>query len=72
MSEILGNIYDRSAAMVFGTAFLVLLGDCVNLLFDENVLFIFKKKVISRTGSRKTSITQGWLVVESTCRPLIG
>ena len=36
MSEILGNIYDRSVAMVFGTAFLVLLGDCVNLLFDEN------------------------------------
>ena len=62
MSEILGNIYDRSVAMVFGTAFLT-------KTFSKsyiNVLFISKKKVISRTGSRKTSITQVWLVVEST------
>ena len=38
--EILGNIYDRSLAIVFktvvsGNVFLVLFGDCGNLLFDE-------------------------------------
>ena len=35
MFEILGNIYDRSVAIVFGTVFLVLFGDCGNLFFDE-------------------------------------
>ena len=41
MSEILDNIYDRSAAILFGTSlylelcFLALFGDCGNLFFDE-------------------------------------
>ena len=30
MSEILGNIYNRSVAIVFGIVFLVLFGDCAN------------------------------------------
>ena len=33
MFEILGNIYGRSIAIVFGTALLVLFGDCGNLFF---------------------------------------
>ena len=40
MFEILGNIYDRTVATVFGTvvfetAFLVLFGDDGNLFFEE-------------------------------------
>ena len=31
----LGNIYDRSLAIVFGTVFLVLFGDCGNLFFNK-------------------------------------
>ena len=59
MSELLGNIYDGSIAIVFGTVFLDLFEDCGNLFFDEKfskILFFFNSKN-SRTGSRKTSIT---------------
>ena len=35
MSESLGNIYDRSIAIAFGTVFFGILGDCGNLLFDK-------------------------------------
>ena len=34
MSEILRTVYHRSTTIVFGTVFLVLLGDCGNLFFD--------------------------------------
>ena len=71
MSEILGNVYDRSIAIAFGTAFFVIFGDCGKVFFDEkffNVLylyFLFIQKN-SRTGSRKTSIVQ---VIESCPTP---
>ena len=39
MSEILGKIYDRSVAIVFGTVFFSTFGDCGNLLFDEKASF---------------------------------
>ena len=44
MSELLGNIYDGSIAIVFGTVFLDLFEDCGNLFFDEKfskILFFF-------------------------------
>ena len=41
MFEVLGNVYDRSIAIVFGIVFLVLFADCENLLFDEKFLKIF-------------------------------
>ena len=50
--------------------FLVLFGDCRNLFFGKKSLKIlyycslFIKKIV-RPSSRKTSITQAWLVVES-------
>ena len=71
MSEILGNVYDRSIAIAFGTAFFVIFGDCGKVFFDEkffNVLylyFLFIQKN-SRTASRKTSIVQ---VIESCPTP---
>ena len=45
MSEVLGNIYDSSVAIlfgivVFGTVFLVLFGDSGNLFFDEKLFKI--------------------------------
>ena len=50
MPEVLGNIYDRSMVIAFGTVILVLFGDCGNLLFAEfskyyiYVLFLTHKK----------------------------
>ena len=41
MSELLGNIYDGSIAIVFGTVFLDLFEDCGNLFFDEKFSKIF-------------------------------
>ena len=41
MFEVLGNVYDRSIAIVFGIVFLVFFADCENLLFDEKFLKIF-------------------------------
>ena len=75
MSEILGNIYDRSVAIVFGTVvfgtvffstFWRLWKTCFLTKSFQNPILTFSlypKK--GRTVSIKTSITQAWLVVES-------
>ena len=70
MSEILGNIYDRSITIVFGTVFFSTFWRLWKLVFRgenfQNLIFTFSFYLeISRTGSRKNSITQEWLVVES-------
>ena len=51
MSKILGNIYDRSIAMVFGNVFSFLFGDWRNLFFEKKFLqnhiilcFLFTQK----------------------------
>ena len=51
--------------------FLVIFGDCRNMFFDKKlfkILFSFYPKP-GRTGSRKTFITQTWLVTESCPTP---
>ena len=68
MFEILGNIYGRSIAIVFGTALLVLFGDWKLIFLTEifpSLIFMSFYPENSRIGSRKNSITQDWLVVES-------
>ena len=73
MSKILDNIYDRFIAILFGTVFLVPFGNCGNLFLTkifQNLIFMFSfspKK--NRTSSRKTSITQEWLVIENYLTP---
>ena len=75
MSEILGNIYYRSVAIVFGTIvsgtvffntfrrFWIL--DFSRNIFQNVILMFSVYPKNGRTGSRKPSITQAWLVVES-------
>ena len=73
MSELLGNIYFRSIAIVFEIVFFSTFRHYGNLFFDKtfckilNLCFFYPKN--SRTGSRKT--TQRWLVVESCPTPLL-
>ena len=70
MPEILGNIYDRSIATVFGTVFFSSFWRLWKLIswqkIFQNVMFMFSfDPKNNRTGSRKTSITQELLVTES-------
>ena len=65
MSEILGNICDRSIAIVLEIVETYFLRKMFqNLMF----MFYFYPKS-SRTSSRKTSLTEGMLVVESCPTP---
>ena len=70
MFEILGNIYDRSAAIVFGTVIFSIFWRLWKLLVRREIflhlilMFPFYPEN-GETGSRKTYLTQEWLVVES-------
>ena len=74
MSKILGNIYDRSIAIVFGTVLFNSFWRLWKFIFWQNMfqnlifMFSFYPKS-SRTGSRKTCITQELLVMESCPTP---
>ena len=74
MSKILGNIYDISIAIVFGTVFFSSFWRLWKLIFWQNFfqrlifMFSFYPKN-SRTGSTKTSITQELLVIENCPTP---
>ena len=49
MSKVLANIYDKSAAFVFGTVFLEFFGDSKVLFFDEKpyiYFFLFIQKTV--------------------------
>ena len=69
MSEFLGNIYDRSVAIVFETVYFSTFWRLWKLFFSQKtfqnlvLIFSFYQKN-GRTGSRKTSMTQAWLVTE--------
>ena len=72
MLEILGNIYDRSIVIVFGTVFFSYFWRLWKLIFWQKnfkILSLFFYLKNSRTGSRKTSITQELLVIESCPNP---
>ena len=70
----LGNIYHRSIALLFGTVFFSSFWRLLKLIFwqklFQNLIFVFSfYPKSSRTGSRKTSITQELLVIESCPTP---
>ena len=75
MTEILGNIYGKSIAIVFRNAFFCTfwrLWDPVVFFLMENFskssyIFFYPKN--SRTASRKIAITQEWLVMEGCPTP---
>ena len=74
MSEVLGNIYDRSIAILFGTVFFSFFWRLWKLIFwqkfFQNLTFTFSfYPQNSRTGSTNTSITQELLVIESCPTP---
>ena len=74
MFQILRSIYDRSVAIVFGTAFFGTFWRLRKLIFwwqnFQILIFMFSfYPCNSRTGSRKTSMTQEWLVIESSLTP---
>ena len=74
MSKILGNIYDRSIVIVFGTVVFSSFWSLWNHFFwqkkFQNIIFLFSfSPKNSKTGSRKTSITQELLAVESCPTP---
>ena len=67
MFEDLGNIYDRSISIVFGTVFfLVLLGDCGNLFIDEKIFkmlylcFLFIHKTAELVLEKLPLARSGW------------
>ena len=67
---VLGNVYDRSIAILFGTVFCSSFWRLRKLIFwqkpSQNRIFVFSfYPEKSRTGSRKTFITQKLLVIES-------
>ena len=69
MTKRLGIYYGRSIAIIFGTVFFVLFGDCKNLFFDEIFFrtFFYLSSFYpksNRIGSRKTAMTQEWLVMK--------
>ena len=73
MSEILDNIYGRSVALYLELYFLVFL-EVVEVYFwwknFQSLIFMFSFYTKnSRTGSRKTCITQGLFVIESCPTP---
>ena len=79
MSEVLGNIYDRSVAIVFGTVVigtvffstLEIVETCFLTKNFQNLLLVFSfYPKNGRTGSRKTSLTEAWS--QKAARPLIG
>ena len=61
MTEVLGNIYDRFIAIVFGSYFF-LLRDCENLFFDkmffQNLLIFLSKKTAELTLLKRNSTYQ--------------
>ena len=63
MFEILGNIYDSSIAIVFGTVFVGTLWRLWTL-FDKKFFKVLYFGVFSsikqQTGSKNTSVTQGY------------
>ena len=70
----LGNIYHRSIAILFGTVFFSSFWRLRKLIFwqklFQNLIFVFSFYPKSRrTGSRKTSITQELLVIETCPTP---
>ena len=72
MFQILRSIYDRSVAI--GTAFFGTFCRLRKLIFwwqnFQILIFMFSfYPCNSRTGSRKTSMTQEWLVIESSLTP---
>ena len=74
MSKILGNIYDRSIVIVFGTVVFSSFWSLWNHFFwqkkFQNIIFLFSfSPKNSKTGSRKTSITQELLAIESCPTP---
>ena len=66
MSKILNNIYNRSIVTVFGTAFLVVFGDCGNLFFDEKIFkilylcFRFIQKTAELFPEKIPELRNGW------------
>ena len=68
MSEILGIIYERSVAIVSGTVFFKCFLENMELDFWRKTFSFYPKN--GRSGSRKTSITQASLVVESCSNPI--
>ena len=74
MFEILGNIYDRSIAIVFRTEFFGTSWRLCKIVFwrktFQNLIFVFSSyPKLSRAGSKKISITHDWLVVKSCPTP---
>ena len=74
MSRIWGNIYDRSIDIVFGTVFVSTFLSLWKIVFlqkiFQNLIYMFSLyPKNSRTGSRKNTLTQEWLVVESCPTP---
>ena len=70
----MGNIYDRSIAIVFGTNFFSTFSRLWKLVFwwkfFQNLILVFSFYLENnRTSSRKNSITQKWLVIESCPTP---
>ena len=65
MSEILGNIYDRSVAIVFGTVFFSSFWKLSKLVFlrkiFQNLIFFSFYPKNGRTGSRKSCPTPHWV-----------
>ena len=74
MSGIWGNIYDRSIDIAFGTVFVSTFLRLWKIVFlqksFQNLIYMFSLyPKNSRTGSRKNTLTQEWLVVESCPTP---
>ena len=59
----MSNIYDRSIGIVFGILFFGSFWNWWKLIIWSKFMFSFYPKS-SRTGSRKSSITQEWLIIE--------
>ena len=74
ISEILGNIYERPIAIVFETVFFSSFWRLWKLVFCQKILqnLLFTISFYPENGgtcSRKDSMTQTWLVVESCPAP---